>query len=54
MWTFKGTPQSSGSAADPPSGFSFIQLLLEITEERKTEQKTKIKKFGVITAGPSK
>lgn len=31
MWTFKGTPLSSGSAADPAAGFSCIQLLLEIT-----------------------
>lgn len=53
MWTFKGTPQSSGSAADPAAGFSFIQLLLEITEERTTEQKTTIKKFAVITAAPT-
>lgn len=50
MWTFKGTPQSSGSAADPAAGFSFIQLLLEITAERTTDQKTTIEKFAVITA----
>lgn len=42
MWTFKGTPQSSGSAADPAAGFSFIQLLLEITEERTGDHNQKV------------
>lgn len=38
----------------PPARFTFIQLLQEITKDRKTDQKTEIKKFGLITAGPSK